>query len=220
MFAILLSDQMDIFLHIIFSFPSVFFTFFLILSMAYWLLTLVGFAGVEAFDLGVDSADSITSLNVFSGLLFRLGLNGVPITIVITLISLVGWALCFLVVFYIYPFVPFRWLQLLLGIPVIIAVLYVSALVTAVLIKPLRPLFIATNQEMQKQVLGQVATVRTGEVNRNFGEAYIEDGGAGLIVKVRAYKDESFKRGDKVVLLEYVAGENVYRVVSEADFHN
>jgi hypothetical protein len=220
MFAILLSDQMDIFLHIIFSFPTVFFTFFLILSCAYWLLTLVGFVGIEAFDLGADGADGVTSVNVFSAMLFRLGLNGVPITIVISLISLVGWVLCFLVVFFIYPFVPFRWLQLLLGIPVVVAVLYVAALVTAVLIKPLRPIFIATNQEVQKQILGQVATVRTGEVNRNFGEAYVEDGGAGLIVKVRAYKDESFKRGDKIVLLEYVAGENVYRVISEADFHN
>jgi hypothetical protein len=220
MFAILLSDQMDIFLHIIFSFPTVFFTFFLILSCAYWLLTLVGFVGIEAFDLGADGADGVTSVNVFSAMLFRLGLNGVPITIVISLISLVGWVLCFLVVFFIYPFVLFRWLQLLLGIPVVVAVLYVAALVTAVLIKPLRPIFIATNQEVQKQILGQVATVRTGEVNRNFGEAYVEDGGAGLIVKVRAYKDESFKRGDKIVLLEYVAGENVYRVISEADFHN
>lgn len=220
MFAILLSDQMDIFLHIIFSFPTVFFSFFLILSVAYWLLTLVGFASVEAFDLSVDSAESVTSVNVFSAMLFRLGLNGVPITIVISLISLIGWALCFLVVHFIYPFVPFRWLQWLVGVPVIAVVLYLAAIITAVLIKPLRPIFIATNQEVQKQILGQVAIVRTGEVNRNFGEALVEDGGAGLIVKVRSYKDESFKRGDKVVLLEYIASENVYRIVSEADFHN
>jgi hypothetical protein len=211
---------MDIFLQIIFTFPTVFFTFFLTLSVVYWLLTVLGFAGIEALNLDLDGADSVASLNVFSGLLFRLGLNGVPITIVISLISLLGWMLCFLVVYFVYPWIPLRWLQFVIGMPVIVGLLYFSAIITAVLIKPLRPIFLASNQQVQKQIVGQVAVVRTGEVNRNFGEAYLEDGGAGLIIKVRSYKDEVFKRGEKVVLLEYVAGENIYRVVSETDFNN
>jgi hypothetical protein len=211
---------MDIFLQIIFTFPTVFFTFFLALSVVYWLLTVLGFAGIEALNLDLDGADSVASLNVFSGLLFRLGLNGVPITIVISLISLLGWMLCFLVVYFVYPWIPLRWLQFVIGMPVIVGLLYFSAIITAVLIKPLRPIFLASNQQVQKQIVGQVAVVRTGEVNRNFGEAYLEDGGAGLIIKVRSYKDEVFKRGEKVVLLEYVAGENIYRVVSETDFNN
>lgn len=211
---------MDIFLQIIFTFPTVFFTFFLALSVVYWLLTVLGFAGIEALNLDLDGADSVASLNVFSGLLFRLGLNGVPITIVISLISLLGWMLCFLVVYFVYPWIPLRWLQFVIGMPVIVGLLYFSAIITAVLIKPLRPIFLASNQQVQKQIVGQVAVVRTGEVNRNFGEVYLEDGGAGLIIKVRSYKDEVFKRGEKVVLLEYVAGENIYRVVSETDFNN
>lgn len=211
---------MDIFLQIIFTFPTVFFTFFLTLSVVYWLLTVLGFAGIEALNLDLDGADSVASLNVFSGLLFRLGLNGVPITIVISLISLLGWMLCFLVVYFVYPWIPLRWLQFVIGMPVIVGLLYFSAIITAVLIKPLRPIFLASNQQVQKQIVGQVAVVRTGEVNRNFGEVYLEDGGAGLIIKVRSYKDEVFKRGEKVVLLEYVAGENIYRVVSETDFNN
>ena len=211
---------MDIFLQIIFTFPTVFFTFFLALSVGYWVLTVLGVAGSEALNLDLAGADSVASLNVFSGLLFRLGLNGVPITFVISLISLLGWMLCFLVVDFVYPWIPLRWLQFVIGIPVIVGLLYFSTIITAVLIKPLRPIFLASNQQVQKQIVGQVAVVRTGEVNRNFGEAYLEDGGAGLIIKVRSYKDEVFKRGEKVVLLEYVAGENIYRVVSETDFNN
>jgi hypothetical protein len=53
-----------------------------------------------------------------------------------------------------------------------------------------------------------------------FGEATVEDGGAGLIVKVRAFKDEVFARGDKVVLLEYIEAENIYKVISEQEFSN
>lgn len=211
---------MDTFLHIVFSFPTVFFTFLLALSVVYWLLTVLGFVGIEALDLDLDATDSVASLNVFSGLLFRLGLNGVPITIVVSLIALLGWMFSFLVVYFFYPYLPVHWLQLLIGIPVTLGVLYVSALCTAAIIKPLRPVFLASNQEVQKQIVGQTAIVRTGEVTRTFGEAYVEDGGAGLIVKVRSYKDEVFLRGDKIVLLEYVAGENIYRVVSEADFNN
>lgn len=210
---------MDTFLQIILTFPTIFFTFFLVLSAVYWLLTVLGFVGIEALDMDLDG-DSVASLNVFSGLLFRLGLNGVPLTIVISLIALLGWVFCFLIVYFVYPWIRVPWLQLVTGIPVVVGVLYVSAIITAVIIKPLRPIFLASNQQVQKQILGQVAVVRTGEANRSFGEAYLEDGGAGLIIKVRAYKDEVFKRGDRVVLLEYVAGENLYRVVSEADFNN
>lgn len=210
---------MDTFLQIILTFPTIFFTFFLVLSAVYWLLTVLGFVGIEALDMDLDG-DSVASLNVFSGLLFRLGLNGVPLTIVISLIALLGWVFCFLIVYFIYPWIRVPWLQLVTGIPVVVGVLYVSAIITAAIIKPLRPIFLASNQQVQKQILGQVAVVRTGEANRSFGEAYLEDGGAGLIIKVRAYKDEVFKRGDRVVLLEYVAGENLYRVVSEADFNN
>lgn len=210
---------MDTFLQIILTFPTIFFTFFLVLSAVYWLLTVLGFVGIEALDMDLDG-DSVASLNVFSGLLFRLGLNGVPLTIVISLIALLGWVFCFLIVYFVYPWIRVPWLQLVTGIPVVVGVLYVSAIITAMIIKPLRPIFLASNQQVQKQILGQVAVVRTGEVNRSFGEAYLEDGGAGLIIKVRAYKDEVFKRGDRVVLLEYVAGENLYRVVSEADFNN
>lgn len=210
---------MDTFLQIILTFPTIFFTFFLVLSAVYWLLTVLGFVGIEALDMDLDG-DSVASLNVFSGLLFRLGLNGVPLTIVISLIALLGWVFCFLIVYFVYPWIRVPWLQLVTGIPVVVGVLYVSAIITAVIIKPLRPIFLASDQQVQKQILGQVAVVRTGEVNRSFGEAYLEDGGAGLIIKVRAYKDEVFKRGDRVVLLEYVAGENLYRVVSEADFNN
>ena len=97
MFALLLSDHMDTFLHIIFSFPTVFFTFLLALSVVYWLLTMLGFVGIEALDLDLDATDSVASLDVFSGLLFRLGLNGVPITIVVSLIALLGWMFCFLI---------------------------------------------------------------------------------------------------------------------------
>ena len=52
----------------------------------------------------------------------------------------------------------------------------------------------------------------------SFGEASPEDGGAGLILKVRATGDATFNRGDRVVLFEYHKDSNTYRVISEAEF--
>jgi hypothetical protein len=46
----------------------------------------------------------------------------------------------------------------------------------------------------------------------------LEDGGAGLILRVRADEALGFKRGDRVVLLEYLAAEHAYRVITEEEF--
>lgn len=229
MFAIFFTPEMDRFYEIVSSFPTVLFSVFLILSIFYWLLAVLGLVDIDILDMDVGDIDAdlptsgnhdLTNLNVMSGLLLKLGLNGVPITIVITLIALIGWVISFLAVYFIYPLIPLSLIQFLLGIGILIGTLYIAAMCTAVLIKPLRPIFLASNQEVQVTILGQTAIVRTGEVTNDFGEATIEDGGAGLIIKVRPYKNEVFHRGDRVVLLEYIKDLNVYKVVSEADFKN
>jgi len=225
MFAIFLTEAMDPFYEICSSFPTIIFTILLIFCVFYWVLAVLGLVDIEILDFDVPDSldtsgltDDLSNLNVMSGLLLRLGLNGVPFTIVITALALIGWMLSFTVVYFTNPFIPGTLLEFLVGIPIFIGTLYVSAMVTAAIIKPLRPIFQSANQEVQKTILGQVAVVRTGRVDKNFGEAKVEDGGAGLIVKVRSYKDEEFKRGDKVVLLEHVTAENVYKVISENDF--
>jgi hypothetical protein len=91
-------------------------------------------------------------------------------------------------------------------------------MITAFIIRPLRPLFKRAQQQTEKYVIGQSAIVRTSVVDNSFGEAILEDGGAGLIFKVRTIGNESFVKGDKVVLLEYIKEKNIYRVVSEEDF--
>ncbi|WP_185234000.1 OB-fold-containig protein [Teredinibacter franksiae] len=225
MFAIFLTEAMDPFYEICSSFPTIIFTILLIFCVFYWVLAVLGLVDIEILDFDVPDSldtsgltDDLSNLNVMSGLLLRLGLNGVPFTIVITALALIGWMLSFTVVYFTNPFIPGTLLEFLVGIPIFIGTLYVSAMVTAAIIKPLRPIFQSANQEVQKTILGQVAVVRTGRVDKNFGEAKVEDGGAGLIVKVRSYKDEEFQRGDKVVLLEHVTAENVYKVISENDF--
>jgi len=232
-FAILLTEAMNPFYQNISSFPTVFFTFFLALTTLYWLVAVLGLISIDILDfdfLDIEGADvsgdldmgeatDLTNANVLAGLMLRLGLNGVPVTIIISLISLFGWILSYYSVYLLFSLVPDGILQYLAGIPILLVSLYVAAMITAFVIKPLRPLFKKAHQTTEKYVLGQVAIVRTSRVDESFGEAVMADGGAGLILKIRSSSDSHFKKGDKVVLFEYVKETNVYRVISEQEFN-
>ena len=227
MFAIFFSEAMDPFYKIITSFPTVVFSVLLILCFFYWCFAVLGLVDFDFLnidipdgDLELNAGDDVTHMNVLAGLLFKFGLNHVPMPIIISIMALLGWFICYYTVHFLYPLVPDGILEFLLGIPILFGVLYITALLTGLIIKPFRPMFKAANQEVEKEIVGQIAVVRTSRVDKNFGEATLEDGGAGLIVKVRSYKDEKFNRGDRVALLEYVKDEHVYRVISEAEFNN
>ncbi|MAM87350.1 MAG: DUF1449 domain-containing protein [unclassified Hahellaceae] len=227
MFALLLVDDMDPFYQNIASFPTVIFTFVLAVLALYWLVAVLGIVDIKllhidltqadgTFDSGMDSGQS--GPNALAGLMLRYGLVGVPVTVILSFVALFGWLISYYTVHLIFPFVPDGVLRYLVGIPILSVSLYCAVLCTAVVIKPLRRFFQQTDQQTIKRVLGQVAIVRTKHVNAGFGEAMLNDGGAGLILKVRATGGQVFARGDRVVLLDYSAEENAYRVVSEQEF--
>src|SRR5690606_22303528 len=75
------------------------------------------------------------------------------------------------------------------------------------LIQPLKPLFRKAQVTNEVSLLGRTAIVRSPLVDEVRGQAEIDDGGAGLILQVRAPAGR-FVRGDRVVLIEYVAALN------------
>ncbi len=227
MFAIFFTEAMDPFYKIITSFPTVVFSFLLILCFFYWCFAVLGMVDFDFLnidmpdtDIDINAGDSVTNLNVLAGLLFKFGLNHVPLPIIVSIISLFGWFFCYYIVHFLYPYIPDGILEFLAGIPILFGVLYFTTFLTGLIIKPFRPMFKAANQEVEKEIVGQIAVVRTARVDKSFGEATVEDGGAGLIVKVRSFNDDEFKRGDRVALLEYVKSEHCYRVISESEFKN
>lgn len=227
MFAIFLTEGMDPFYQNIASFPTVFFSLLLLVVVFYWLAAVLGFVEIEVLDFDLPEAEgalegnpngSLTNADALAGLMLKLGLHGVPVTIIVSFIALFGWLLCYYTVHFLFGIVPDGILRYVIGLPVLAGTLYVAAMITAVAIKPLRPLFIKAQMQTKKHVLGQTAVVRTSRVDNSFGEAVLEDGGAGLILKVRTVGNETFAKGDRVVLLENIDESSVYRVVSEAEF--
>ena len=227
MFAIFLTEGLDPFYQNISSFPTVFFTFLLAICVLYWLVAVLGFIDMDILDFDIPDADGALDMNpdsgfsgpdVLAGLMLRLGLHGVPVTVIVSFIALFGWLLCYYGAHFLFGWLSPGPLRFLAGLPLLLGALYLASLLTAIVIKPLRPLFSKAQQETVKQVLGQTAVVRTSRVDREFGEALLEDGGAGLILKVRATGEDTFAKGDRVVLLEYRPEDNVYRVISETEF--
>ncbi|MFK7888136.1 MAG: DUF1449 domain-containing protein [Gammaproteobacteria bacterium] len=228
MFAIFLSDKMDPFYQNIGSFPTLIYSILLIVVVLYWAGAVLGIVDLDVIDLDLDTLDLDTAdmnpdsphstPDVLAGLMLRYGLVGVPATVSLSFLILIGWGLCYYTVHFLFGFIPGSMLKLVAGFPVFLATLYFAAHITGVLIKPLRPFFEKATQQTEKLVLGQTAIVRTSRVDSDFGEATLDDGGAGLILKVRATGANTFKKGDRVVIFEQLTEKNIYRVISEQEF--
>ena len=225
MFAIFLMDDMDPFYQNISSFPTAIFTFLLAVTTLYWLAAVLGFVDLDFLDFELPEGDGLagdsqgySAPDVLAGLMLRFGLQGVPVTVIVSFISLFGWFVSYYAVHYLLGWVPDGFLRLLAGLPVLVGALYAAVMITAQIIKPLRPLFKSAQQQTIKHILGQTAVVRSSRVDSGFGEAVLEDGGAGLLLAVRSTGETTFKRGDRVVLLEHIKEQGVYRVISEEEF--
>ena len=129
-----------------------------------------------------------------------------------------AWLASYFVELLLLSHLPLGVLRYPLGLLVALAALALAVPPSALLCRPLRPLFLKLQATTSKSVLGQIAVVRSGRVTLQHGEAVLEDGGAGLILRVRADEARGFKRGDRVVLLEYLEGEHAYRVITEDEF--
>jgi hypothetical protein len=149
--------------------------------------------------------------------LMRLGLGGIPVTVVLSTLIASGWALSFFADLLLLRLLPAGPLRTVASVGVIIVAFIVSIPVAALALRPVRRLLRKMQPEPPRPLLGQTATVRS-PVNRATGTAALEDGGAGLILQIRDDKGPGYQRGDRVVLIEYIAEQNAYRVVSEDEF--
>ncbi|MFS1288643.1 hypothetical protein ACLRDI_13070 [Pseudomonas piscis] len=210
---------MEIFLRTVLSFPTVLFSFMLCLAVIYWAVVAMGLLEVDLLDFEADSLlDGAHSAEGLAGLLIKFKLNGVPVTLVLTLLMFFSWFLTYFTELYIFSQLPLGWLRYPLGLLLAVLALFLAAPLSAAICAPLRPLFHKMEANSSKSVLGQTAVVRSGRVTLEHGEAVLEDGGAGLILRVRADEARAFKRGDRVVLLEYLEAQHAYRVITEDEF--
>ena len=213
---------MDIFLLIISSFPTAIYTTGLLVVLGYWVLAIIGMVDIELFDIGldIDIDTEVDSIGGVAGLLLSLGLTGVPITIVISLLVLNGWIACYFIAL-VMPDLPelLSVITFLINIGIFIISFAISIFVTAIMIRPLKGLFKKLNQTpVSRSLLGISCKVRSSRVDSEFGEADCSHDGASLLIKVRSSDNEVFKKGDIVTIIEHNSAQNTFLVVSDQTF--
>ena len=195
-------------------FPTIIFTALVMFVTLYWIVSLLGMTDMDVVDIG-DAGDmgDMSSTGFLSGLLHKFGLYGVPLIVILTLISLIGWPLSYLYTSLLHQYFDSGVFYYLFGTGAFILVLVIAMWLTGLIIAPIRKNIANTPRRNASNNIGKIAIVRTLSVTDIHGEAELNDGGAGLILKIRADKNSDvLKQGDAVVLVDYINEANVYKV--------
>ncbi|MFU8872813.1 hypothetical protein [Micromonospora sp. SL4-19] len=191
------------------GFPTVLFSFLLLVVVGYWLLVLTG-----VLDLG----DDLDVDGVPGGILAGLGFGSVPSAVVFSLLVAVAW------------FVSLAGTVLLDGLGlgaaariavsfgVLLVAVLAAGLVTRLVAVPLGRLFPAGTESSRQAFVGSLCTIRTGRVTADFGQAEVAAAdGSTAIVQVRQAGAEPLHAGSSALIYDYdVEGEFFW--VMPADF--
>ena len=228
---------MSEFLSVIFGFPTGVFTVLLIVVLFYWLLATFGLVDLgEHGDIGDVGdvgglghaghvghghihADGVghghghpESASTLAGYLVAFGLNGVPISVVASLLVLVAWTISALSGIWFLSRVPTDVLRWVAGAAVLIAASGLSLVITARLVRPLRGVFRTKYATTHASLVGQECVIWTSEVNDKVGRAEVAQHGAPLNIRIWADTPNTLKRGDKALIVDYEPVTQRYRV--------
>lgn len=151
---------------------------------------------------GADGGDLGDAAGGHAGIIASLKLRSAPATVVASSILLFAW---------IFAMVAMQLLEgTVNGMPLSIAKLAVlvaapllALFPTALVVRPLARVFVPVKATTHDALVGKLCRIRTGTVTDRFGEATLEDGGAGVVVRVRVDAGERLSRGDQAIIVGY-----------------
>jgi hypothetical protein len=210
---------MGSFMDAVTAYPTAVFTVLLLVVLGYWLLALLGLVDFDALggDLEMEVRADLegVELGTVAGYVVAMGLNGVPFSIVISLLVLVGWTLSSLAGQWLMPLVPAWPLQWLVGTGVLLLSLALAVLVTARLIRPMRGLFVTHQAQANQSLLGRTCRVMSLRVDEHQGHALVAQRGANLNIRVHADTPNTLTKGSTAYILEYDEGTGRYLIQAE-----
>lgn len=205
---------MDNFLAISFSFPTAIFTVLLLIISGYWIFTILGMFDIEMLDMDIDldyGGDS-SAVGGMAGVMIALGLVGIPVTIIFSFIILFAWLVVYMISLYLLSYLEIgMWFWMGAGAAILISVT-VSIPMTIMITRPMRRFFKVSYATRSNELLGEICQVITSEVTDTFGEAELNKEGDHYIFQIRTMPDNTIKKGDDVVLVEYDAGQHLYHI--------
>lgn len=199
----------------LFGFPLGILSTLLGLVLAYWVLVLLGALDIDLLDFGVDTDLDLDldadAAGVGEGLLGTLGLAGVPLTVSMSLATLFSWLLVAL------GGNALGETGTLLGTGLLAGGCAGGLALARLAVRPLRRAFSSTTVRDRASLVGRVCTISTGRVDEAFGQAVFEDGGADLLVQVRADPGEGLVRGSRALIISRDQDAGAFRVIAYDD---
>src|SRR6478735_4776448 len=207
------------------SFPGVVYTVLLGVVLVYWLFVVLGAihlgdgsadghfdglgdqgADVGDVGLGGEAADGADGGDgdgsAVAALIHALHLRSVPATVVFSLIITFSWLGC-VVAMQLVSRSAAPAAHGLLGWLVLVGSPILALPLTSWSARPLAKVFVQRRGTSHADLIGKTCVVRTGTVTSSFGEASLEDGGAGLVLRVRVDRQLPVKRGDQMLIVEW-----------------
>lgn len=227
------------FLFTTFGYPTIIFTVLLMLAFLYWTLVIVGVMGIEVLDVDLDGAtggvkgateglvapegmttegahESVSLLSFLGALLHRLRLSDVPLTLVLSMVVLLSWIIAQVCssLLLVHWDSSARWIG---GTVVLVLAPVVALLASAVLLRPLGGLLQPEPQTRREDWIGKIVMVDTSRVDRVFGTARADDGGAGLLLQIRCDAGNGLHRGSRALVIAFDVASETYEVTPVED---
>jgi hypothetical protein len=183
------------FLGVALSFPTVLFSFLLVVVVGYWLLVLTG-----VLDLG----DDLDVDGVPGGVLAGLGFGGLPSAIVFSLLVAVAWFVSLAGTALLDGWGLGAAARIAVSVGVLLAALAVAWLVTRLVAVPLGRLFPAGSEASRHSFVGRLCVIRTGRVTADFGQAEVTaTDGSSAVVQVRQHRADPLRAGSSALIYDY-----------------
>lgn len=209
------------FLEAAFGYPAVVYTALLAVVLFYWVLALVGLVDFEAggwdIDLDLQADGAIDDIGTLAGYVVAFGLNGVPFSVVASLMVLFSWVLCCLAGMWVLPLVPTAILRFVAGTGALAASFALALPATARAIRPMRGLFVVHNAIPNAALVGKLCRVLTQAVDEKVGRAEVAQRGAGINIRVWAHSPNTLTKGASARILEYDATAARYLIEAEPE---
>ena len=153
-----------------------------------------------------------------AGIVGALKLRSAPATVVLSGILLFSWIFTMLGMRAVEAALPEPGLALTLSkVALLVVAPLLSLFPTSLAVRPLARVFTPVKATTHDALVGKLCTIRTGTVTDRFGEALLEDGGAGVVVRVRVESGEKLARGDQAVIVGYDADKQEFTVAPMED---
>lgn len=167
--------------------------------------------GVDGGDADAGGSEANGHAGVLAAVLSALRLRQIPATVALSVLTTFCWLV---------SVVAMQILSRSFGANLATWMRFVVLLLSPILALPLSSLVcvplskVVSHRDAPTKtgLIGMTCRVRTGKVTERFGEATLEDGGAGLVVRVRVDGGKPLKRGDLALIIDFNKEEDSFLI--------